>query len=109
MFRSVYRSPSRRYRAVTLIEAVLYISIALALIVGGLVFFQQASTAAKTSTMVRQFSATLAEGRVLIKELPLTADESNLNNLLIAAGAVPPDIVTDPWTLSNPFGGTTNI
>jgi hypothetical protein len=38
-------NPLRRNRAVTLIEAVLYISIALALIVGGLVFFQQASTA----------------------------------------------------------------
>ena len=62
----------RRNRAVTLIEAVLYISIALALIVGGLVFFQQASTAAKTSALVRQLSATLAEGRVLIKGTPFT-------------------------------------
>jgi cell division protein FtsL len=62
----------RRNRAVTLIEAVLYISIALALIVGGLVFFQQASTAAKTSALVRQLSATLAEGRVQIKGTPFT-------------------------------------
>jgi hypothetical protein len=73
------------------------------------VFFQQASTAAKTSTLVRQLSATLAEGRVLIKGLPLTADDSNLNGLLIAAGAVPPDMVTGPWTISNPFGGTTEF
>jgi len=55
MFRSADRSPRRRNRAVTLIEAVLYISIALALIVGGLVFYQQASTAAKTSTMAGHF------------------------------------------------------
>jgi hypothetical protein len=46
-------NPLRRNRAVTLIEAVLYISIALALIVGGLVFFQQASTAQKTNATIR--------------------------------------------------------
>ncbi len=42
-----------RRRGVTLIEAVLYISIALALIVGGLVFFQQASLAQRTNSAVR--------------------------------------------------------
>ena len=40
-------------RGVTLIEAVLFISIALGLIVGGLVFFQQASLAARTNDAVR--------------------------------------------------------
>jgi len=116
MFRSADRSPRRRNRAVTLIEAVLYISIALALIVGGLVFFQQASNAAKTSAMVRQFSAILAEARVQIKGVPLKIGTPfYLNNFMIAAGAVPPDMVTsetDPWAgqlLSNPFGGTTMI
>ena len=64
----------RRNRAVTLIEAVLYISIALALIVGGLVFFQQASTAARTSAMVRHVSAIVAETRVLMKGLPPSAE-----------------------------------
>ena len=112
-------NPLRRHRAVTLIEAVLYISIALALIVGGLVFFQQASTAAKTNTMVRQLSAVLAEGRVLVKGMPFDPDNLvvNINKLLISAGAVPSDMVTDPasWPhpllpqLSNPFGGTIEV
>jgi preprotein translocase subunit SecG len=102
----------RRHRAVTLIEAVLYISIALALIVGGLVFFQQASTAAKTSTMVRQLSATIAEARVVINGLPKVTDTVSLNSVLIAAGAVPSDMVTGETSsegkpiLSTPFGGT---
>jgi type II secretory pathway pseudopilin PulG len=116
MFRSADRSPRRRNRAVTLIEAVLYIAIALALIVGGLVFFQQASNAAKTSAMVRQFSAILAEARAQIKGVPITPGTPfYLNNFMIAAGAVPPDMVTsetDPWAgqlLSNPFGGRTQI
>jgi cytoskeletal protein RodZ len=103
----------RRNRAVTLIEAVLYISIALALIVGGLVFFQQASTAAKTSTMVRQLSAVLAETRVLMNAESRSTSEFNqvedLTPTLIAAGAAPPDMVQDAVTLSNPFGGTTRV
>jgi hypothetical protein len=114
MFPSADRSPRRRNRAVTLIEAVLYISIALALIVGGLVFFQQASTAAKTNTMVRQLSAVLAEARVLVKGMPVSNDWINVNYILVSAGALPSDMVTDPATwphpllpqLSNPFGGT---
>jgi hypothetical protein len=109
MFRSIDRSPGRRNRAVTLIEAVLYISIALALIVGGLVFFQQASTAAKTSTMVRQLSATLAEARVLVKGLPLGGPPLSITDLLISAGAVPPDMADGPADLVNPFGGFTEV
>jgi hypothetical protein len=105
MLRFIDRSPRRRNRAVTLIEAVLYISIALALIVGGLVFFQQASTAAKTSTMVRQLSAIMAEARVLLKALPPSTPSFEITNYMIAAGAVPPDMVVNPATLSNPFGG----
>ena len=105
MFTSKTRLLRRRNRAVTLIEAVLYISIALALIVGGLVFFQQASTAAKTSTMVRQLSATLAEARVLIKGTPLTDIPTDITSFLISSGAVPPDMVASATSLSNPFGG----
>ncbi len=102
----------RRNRAVTLIEAVLYISIALALIVGGLVFFQQASTAARTSTMVRQLSATLAETRILVKDMTLPVGPTeglNITPLVISAGAVPQDMVASATELSNPFGGTTTI
>ena len=99
-------TPLRRNRAVTLIEAVLYISVALALIVGGLVFYQQASTAAKTSAMVRQLSAITAETRVLIKGMPYSTVPYDLTAYLISAGAVPSDMVTSPTSLSNPFGGS---
>jgi hypothetical protein len=100
----------RSHRAVTLIEAVLYISIALALIVGGLVFFQQASTAARTNATVRQLTAIIAETRVLIKGMPQTGsvdEPMDIASFLISAGAVPPDMVTSATSLSNPFGGTT--
>lgn len=114
MVHPVDRSPGRRFRAVTLIEAVLYVSIALALIVGGLVFFLQASTAARTSTLVRQLSAVVAETKILYKSQPLavTADPTfgtSITSGLIAAGAVPADMVAGPATLTNPFGGTTDV
>jgi hypothetical protein len=44
--------PSHR-RAVTLIEVVLFIAIALGITIGGLVFYQQASTARQTQETVR--------------------------------------------------------
>ena len=102
-------NPPRRNRAVTLIEAVLYISIALALIVGGLVFFQQAGTAARTSTMVRQLSAVLAETRILMSRVTQQTAHTDITSVLISAGAVPPDMVASPTSLSNPFGGETQV
>ena len=43
----------KRYRGVTLIESVLFIVIALAVFVGGLVFFQQASESTRVNDAVR--------------------------------------------------------
>jgi type II secretory pathway pseudopilin PulG len=74
-------------RGVTLIEAVLFISIALGLIVGGLVFFQQASLAARTNDAVRSISSIASETRAAYR----TQDDfSGLDaSVLISAGAVP--------------------
>jgi hypothetical protein len=52
-------------RGVTLIEAVLFISVALGLIVGGLVFFQQARLAAQTQDLIRLTNAIVTEVRVV--------------------------------------------
>jgi len=99
----------RRNRAVTLIEAVLYISIALALIVGGLVFFQQASTAAKTSTLVRQLSATISEAKIVMKGFGDSIGSFDVTPFMISAGAVPPDMVASPTTLVHSFGGDVTL
>jgi hypothetical protein len=101
------RLGSTRKRGVTLIEAVLYISIALALIVGGLVFFQQASLAQRTNGAVRNISAIASETRGLYQQ------QNNFGGLvttaLIDAGAVPTSLIdtsTNPDTLKNEWGGT---
>ena len=84
--------PARRRRGVTLIEAVLYIAIALALIVGGLVFYQQASTAARMNSLVTMLSSVMAEARSAQSEssatfsLPTPAD---FTSYLVTRGSVP--------------------
>lgn len=52
-------------RGVTLIEAVLFIAVALGLIIGGLVFYRQAAMAAQTQEFIRLTNAIVAEARVV--------------------------------------------
>ena len=85
------RLGSTRKRGVTLIEAVLYISIALALIVGGLVFFQQASLAQRTNSAVRNISAIASETRGLYQQQ--NDFEGFTQAALINAGAVPTSLI----------------
>jgi Tfp pilus assembly protein PilV len=61
----LFRRASGTRRAVTLIEAVLFIAVALGLIVGGLVFYQQAQTARQTQEAVRLTQAIVSESRAL--------------------------------------------
>ena len=97
------RLGSTRKRGVTLIEAVLYISIALALIVGGLVFFQQASLAQRTNSAVRNISAMASETRGLYQ------GQNNFfgftEDTLINAGAVPTSLVNPAGNIQNEWGG----
>ncbi|MCA3446241.1 MAG: hypothetical protein INF93_05900 [Rhodobacter sp.] len=97
------RLGAARKRGVTLIEAVLYISIALALIVGGLVFFQQASLAQRTNSAVRNISAIASETRGLYQQA------NNFDGFtaasLINAGAVPTSLISGT-NLVNEWGGT---
>jgi type II secretory pathway pseudopilin PulG len=97
------RLGSTRKRGVTLIEAVLYISIALALIVGGLVFFQQASLAQRTNSAVRNISAIASETRGLYQQQNNFAGFTQA--ALINAGAVPTSLISGT-DLRNEWGGT---
>jgi hypothetical protein len=89
---------NRPRRAVTLIEAVLFIAIALSLIVGGLVFFQQASLSRQTQETVRLVGSIVTEARTLFgraeppSESAPPADQY-LGKTLIASGAIPPKYV----------------
>jgi hypothetical protein len=100
------RLGSTRKRGVTLIEAVLYISIALALIVGGLVFFQQASLAQRVNSAVRNISALASETRGLYQSENVFTGFTG--NTLIDAGAAPSSLIVGSGataTLQNEWGG----
>lgn len=97
-----------RKRGVTLIEAVLFISIALGIIVGGLVFFQQASLAQRTSDAVRTISSISSETRAMYQTETDFAGVAPV--VLINAGAVPSNIVNaDGATLQNEWGGDAGL
>ncbi len=94
--------PAKRRRGVTLIEAVLYISVALALIVGGLVFYQQAAFQSRMNSVVRTYSALIAEARTVTGEgFSIEGDAGvHFENLLYARGAVPAEL----WDATKPSG-----
>jgi type II secretory pathway pseudopilin PulG len=96
-------TPRRPRRAVTLIEAVLFIAIALGLIVGGLVFFQQASLSQRTQEAARLLNAIIAEMRALERRAGLKDGfDWSADNVLVASGAIPSSYVSGndieaPW------------
>ncbi len=91
--------PAGRRRGVTLIEAVLYIAISLALIVGGLAFYQQASLQSRTSSVVRTYAALITEARIVAGEVSsLTGD--NFEEILYARGSIP----AENWDATKPAG-----
>jgi hypothetical protein len=94
-------------RAVTLIEAVLFIAIALGIIIGGLVFYQQAVTARQTQETVRLVRSLVVEGRTMMKRAGVTEWQGpdNLANVLIKSNAVPSNYISDSGTeIQSPWG-----
>ena len=111
-------------RGVTLIEAVLYISVALGLIVGGLVFYQQASLASQYQAAVRLLNTVTAEARSIYAsagsswflQFPVGSgpgpEAETLPRVMCARGAVPDAICRPSGTttlLQMPWDGTLRI
>jgi hypothetical protein len=90
-------------RGVTLVEAILYVSVALGLIVGGLVFYQQTASAARVSDQVRQFSSQFSEIASLYRSSSWkvgTSETRAINDVLIGSGAISPDLNAGPMSVS---------
>jgi len=102
------KRPAIRQSGVTLIEAVLFISVALGLIVGGIVFYRQASLASRVGEQVRMLSALSQEFRIIAARDPMV-QYTDVDDLLIAAGAVPAKhVLASPGTKPQLFGQTGN-
>lgn len=97
-----------RKRGVTLIEAVLFIVIALALMIGGIIFFQQASLSARINDAIRTVVSVQSETRGMYQSSSSFGTASAITPALIAAGAVPAKLANGT-TLNNEFGGTITV
>jgi hypothetical protein len=94
-----------RRRAVTLIEAVLFISIALGLIIGGLVFFQQAQTASRTQETVRLVNTLITAARAIAR----TTDDTVFEPALVAGGHIPEAYLDETRNIVSPWGGSVSL
>ena len=105
--------PARRRRGVTLIEAVLYVAVSLGLIVGGLVFYQQAVTSSRTASFANLLSYLVAETRSAMEESTLQVEGAAFGDYLIARGSVPASAVDMSFPpmarIRNPWGGVVSI
>ena len=101
-------------RGATLIEAVLFTVIALGLVIGGIVFFEQASMSARTNEAVRMMASLQSQVRALFQSQP-NFGTANIGDLLISANAVPSAMQNDADndgtndSLVNAFGGDVTV
>ncbi|MCA3450868.1 MAG: hypothetical protein INF92_10980 [Rhodobacter sp.] len=119
---------ARRLRAVTLLESVLFISVALGLIVGGLSVYQQSSLSERASSQMLMLGFVVAETRLLfdqklgLPDLSSTGDPmlpaAVVDNVLVTAGAVaatylnrraPPNRLGWPSPIRHGWQGAMNI
>jgi len=91
-------------RGVTLIEAILFISIALGLIVGGIVLYNQANTASTTNDAARNINALASNVRALYPNDFSTISVASM----ITANGVPQNLVNQN-AIRNEFGGAYTI
>ena len=96
-----HKNDRLRARGVTLVEAVLYVSVSLGLIIGGLVFFQQASRAAGWLEVRRGVEAINAEVRAMYQITkwsfevgPLNGSDQNISNILISMDVIPQEFLS---------------
>jgi len=98
-----------RKRGISLIEAVLYLVIALAVIVGGIVFFQQAQLSNQVTDTARAGVGISSQVRGLYQS-QRDFSEEDLTAAIVASGSVPSNFIGaddsdgNP-TIVHPFGG----
>lgn len=96
-----------RSRGISLIEAVLYLVIALAVIVGGIVFFQQAQLSNQVTDTSRASVGISSQTRALYQN-QRTFGTADITPALLQSGAVPSNFIAGAAgseVVQHPFGG----
>ena len=97
-------------RGATLIEAVLFTVIALGLITGGVVFFEQATNSARTNEVIRQVASLQSQVRSLHQSQP-DFGTAVMTDLLLTSNSIPSSLQRDTDadnvadTIVSEFGG----
>ena len=103
-------SPEHGERGATLIEAVLFTVIALGLVIGGIVYFEQASKSVRTNDAVRMMASLQSQVRALFQS-QASFGTASIVPLLLTAKAVPSSMQRDTDSdgdfdaIANIFGG----
>jgi Tfp pilus assembly protein PilV len=100
-------SMAARKRGISLIEAVLYLVIALAVIVGGIVFFQQAQLSNQVTDTARAGVGISSQVRGLYQS-QRSFGEAELSGAVLASGSVPSNFQSDDGIV-HPFGGDVSV
>lgn len=105
-------SAATRKRGISLIEAVLYLVIALAVIVGGIVFFQQAQLSNQVTDTARMSTGVSSQVRSLFQN-QRSFGTADLTEAMIKSGAIPSNFISEVSVgprsrtdVVHPFGGT---
>ena len=98
---------SARQRAISLIEGVLYLVIALAVIVGGIVFFQQSQLSNRVTDTARAAVGISSQLRALYQNQNVFGDNVDLTAAAVKSGAVPSNFVGGEAgeSIVHPFNG----
>lgn len=98
-----------RERGISLIEGVLYLVIALSVIVGGVVFFQQAQLSSSVTDTARAGAGISSETRALYQN-QRSFGTGDITEALLAAGAVPSNFQNGTGdAITHPFGGSVTV
>ncbi len=98
-----------RQRGISLIEGILYLVLALSLVVGGIILFQNAQLSNRVTESARGIVSIASETRALFQNSSsFGAADADLNGVLISAGAVPLNFQADGG-IRHPWGGEVNV
>ena len=106
--------PNEGERGATLIEAVLFTVIALGLVSGGVVLYEQASKSSRSNETVRMLTSLQSQVRALFQSQS-NFGTANMAAVLIAANAVPTSFQKDTDSdgdndaIVSPFGSTVTV
>ncbi|KKO08397.1 hypothetical protein LCGC14_0043350 [marine sediment metagenome] len=103
----VYLADAARKRAVSLIEGVLYLVIALAVIIGGIVFFQQSQLSNAVTDTARAAVGISSQIRALYQNQKAFGDNVDLTAAAVKSGAVPSNFIGGETgeNIIHPFNG----